>query len=79
MDTFDLISTLVDAGCIEDERYRRGETICQQLAVADLVVANKSDLYGPQDLGNLRCFLLFWGNGKEKLPQMIKQGRIGSD
>lgn len=71
--------TLVDAGCIAEERYRYNETFRQQLEVADLVVANKSDLYGPQDLENLHRFLSCLGNGAVKPLQTVEQGRIKID
>ncbi|WP_444927981.1 CobW family GTP-binding protein [Microbulbifer sp. TRSA002] len=71
--------TLVDARCIEDNRYLRSETFRQQLEVADLVVANKSDLYGPEDLQNLQRFLSFLGEGAEKPLQVVEQGRIELD
>lgn len=38
---------LVDARNIADERYLRSDAFRQQLEVADLVAANKADLYGP--------------------------------
>ncbi|WP_444931085.1 CobW family GTP-binding protein [Microbulbifer sp. SSSA002] len=71
--------TLVDARCIEDDRYLRSETFRQQLEVADLVVANKSDLYGPEDLQNLQRFLAFLGEDTEKPLQVVEQGRIELD
>lgn len=71
--------TLVDARCIGDERYLRSDTFRQQLEVADLVVANKSDLYGPQDLENLRRYLAFLGSGADKPLQAVEQGRIHLD
>ncbi|MFA0812690.1 CobW family GTP-binding protein [Microbulbifer epialgicus] len=71
--------TLVDARCIEDDRYLRSETFRQQLEVADLVVANKADLYGPEDLQNLQRFLSFLGEGTEKPLQVVEQGRIELD
>jgi G3E family GTPase len=49
--------TLVDARKIADERYTRHATFNQQLEIADVVVASKSDLYGVNDLDNLRRYL----------------------
>ncbi|MFT4821050.1 MAG: G3E family GTPase, partial [Candidatus Azotimanducaceae bacterium] len=49
--------TLVDARKIADERYTRHATFNQQLEIADVVVASKSDLYGVNDLNNLRRYL----------------------
>ncbi|MFD1216004.1 CobW family GTP-binding protein [Microbulbifer celer] len=71
--------TLVDARSLEDERYLRSETFQQQLAVADMVVANKSDLYRPGDLQNLQRFLEYSGNAAAASVQTVEQGRIDSD
>ena len=49
--------TLVDARKIADERYTRHTTFNQQLEIADVIVASKSDLYGMDDLANLRRYL----------------------
>ncbi|MCW8128026.1 CobW family GTP-binding protein [Microbulbifer halophilus] len=71
--------TLVDARCIEDERYLRSDSFRQQLEVADLVVANKSDLYGPQELESLRRYLSFLQDDTEITLQAVEQGRIQPD
>lgn len=71
--------TLVDARCIMDERYLRSDTFRQQIEVADLVVANKSDLYGPDDLDNLRRYLTFLPGESEKPLQVVQQGEIEPD
>ncbi|WP_226661428.1 CobW family GTP-binding protein [Microbulbifer aggregans] len=71
--------TLVDARCIEDERYLRSDTFREQLEVADLVVANKSDLYGPDDLENLRRYLTFLGREPNSVLPTVEQGRIQQD
>lgn len=49
--------TLVDARKISDHRYTDHTTFNQQLEIADVVVASKSDLYEPRDLENLRDYL----------------------
>lgn len=49
--------TLVDARKIKDQRYTHNDTFNQQLAVADVTVANKSDLYQPDDFTNLLAYL----------------------
>lgn len=41
--------TLVDARVLADERYTSHRSFQQQIAVADLVVANKADLYDEHD------------------------------
>ncbi|PCO06874.1 GTP-binding protein [Microbulbifer flavimaris] len=71
--------TLVDARKISDERYLSSDTFRQQLEVADLVVANKSDLYGPDDLENLRRYLSFLPGGAEKPLQSVVRGRVDPD
>ena len=48
---------LVDARKITDERYYQHPTYLQQLDVADVVVANKADLYEQDDYTNLVNFL----------------------
>ncbi len=42
--------TLVDARKVKDERYTRHPTFQQKLAIADIIVANKSDQYDASDL-----------------------------
>lgn len=49
--------TLVDARKIADERYTGHATFNEQLEIADVVVASKTDLYGLDDLNNLRYYL----------------------
>ncbi|WKT62208.1 GTP-binding protein [Microbulbifer thermotolerans] len=68
--------TLVDARCLADERYLSNDTFRQQLEVADLVVANKSDLYGPRDLEALRRFLSSSAHGPTKPLKVVEQGRL---
>lgn len=41
--------TLVDARKLADERYTTHETFNQQIAIADVVLGNKADLYGAGD------------------------------
>jgi G3E family GTPase len=43
------IVTLVDARNLADPRYTEHATFNQQIAIADVVVGNKQDLYQPQD------------------------------
>ena len=49
--------TLVDARNITDPRYNTHATFLDQLGVADIIVANKTDLYLGQELKNLETFL----------------------
>lgn len=46
--------TLVDARNLSDERYTNHDTFKQQLEIADVVVANKTDLYSEKDRTNLQ-------------------------
>ncbi|AQA18598.1 cobalamin biosynthesis protein CobW [Halioglobus japonicus] len=49
--------TVVDARNIADERYSTHATFEQQLAIADLVIANKQDLYSDSDKANLQAYV----------------------
>ena len=49
--------TLVDARNLSDERYTNHETFRQQLSIADVVVANKDDLYGEEDRHRLQSYI----------------------
>lgn len=49
--------TLVDARKISDARYTDNSTFNQQLDIADVLVANKSDLYAPADYDRLCEYL----------------------
>ncbi len=51
------ILTLVDARNLDDERYTGHPTFNQQLAIADLVIGNKNDLYRPEDRRNLTTYV----------------------
>lgn len=77
-DVLDLLSTitLVDARKINDERYIKHPIFNQQLSVADIIVANKSDLYRSDDISALQHFLK---NKDElnKIPlQVVSQGNL---
>lgn len=50
--------TLVDVRKLSDNRYTSHETFNQQLQVADLVVAHKTDLYSVNDIPELESYLL---------------------
>ncbi|WP_372879355.1 CobW family GTP-binding protein [Spongiibacter marinus] len=49
--------TLVDARKVSDERYTQHPTFLQQLAIADVIVANKADQYQAKDFPALLSFL----------------------
>lgn len=49
--------TLVDARHMADAKYREHETFQQQLQIADLIVANKADMYGQSEIAALTSYL----------------------
>ena len=49
--------TLVDARQLSDQRYAEHDTFQQQLAIADVIVANKQDLYSESDKTALQDYL----------------------
>ena len=49
--------TLLDARNLADSRYTSHDTFNQQLEIADIIVANKSDLYRPDDEERLKAYL----------------------
>lgn len=51
------IITLVDARQLHDARYTNHDTFNQQIAIADIVIGNKQDLYENDDKQGLRCYL----------------------
>ncbi len=51
------ILTLVDARKLADKRYTDHATFNQQIAIADIVVGNKQDLYGPGDKIRLESYV----------------------
>ena len=75
------ILTLVDARKLKDQRYTNNETFNQQIAIADIVVGNKLDLYGLDDKQNLQDYvqqtaptktqLLFAQNGDISLGYLV--------
>lgn len=50
------IVTLVDARKLTDQRYIEHETFNQQIAIADIIVGNKEDLYEGEDKKRLRTY-----------------------
>lgn len=49
--------TLVDARKLSDERYTQHDTFNQQIAIADVVVGNKADLYQHSEKNLLKSYL----------------------
>lgn len=68
--------TMVDARKLADRRYTEHDTFNQQLEIADVVVANKTDLYGAKELGDLHLYLQekFGHQAKPVFP--VSQGAI---
>jgi G3E family GTPase len=51
------ILTLVDARNLTDSRYTEHDTFNQQISIADIVVANKHDLYQGDELATLESYV----------------------
>jgi len=69
------ILTLVDARQLSDERYLQSETFKEQIAIADVVVGNKQDLYSNHDKVALENYLQEHALNKIQLV-FAEQGRI---
>jgi len=52
------ILTLVDARKLSDKRYTEHATFNQQIAIADIVVGNKQDLYGEEEKNRLESYVV---------------------
>lgn len=50
------VVTLVDARKLSDPRYTGHDTFNQQIAIADVLVGNKQDLYAPADRERLKMY-----------------------
>ena len=71
------ILTLVDARKLKDQRYTNNETFNQQIAIADIVVGNKLDLYSLDDKQNLQDYVQRTAPAKAQLL-FAQNGDIGS-
>ena len=68
----------IDARNLSDSRYTEHATFNQQIAIADVVVGNKRDLYGPQDEAKLASYVETTGGyGAELL--FTEQGRLSAE
>ncbi|MDM3870006.1 GTP-binding protein [Porticoccus sp. W117] len=72
------IITLVDARKLEDSRYTEHATFNQQIAIADVIVGNKQDLYQPEHKAKLKDY------AKSKAAKGVKiifteQGELAMD
>ena len=68
--------TLVDARKIHDERYTQHASFRQQLNIADVIVANKADLYSDKDLPALMTFLRQTVHLDEKKVYTVNHGQV---
>lgn len=71
--------TLVDARKISDARYTGNDTFNQQLGIADVIVANKTDLYGEQELQQLESYLNDSAALKDKPLHKVEQGQLAME
>jgi len=69
--------TMVDARKVSDTRYTEHNTFKQQFQIADMIIANKSDLYDDEDLANLQQYLHYLKLDDVPL-NTATQGRIDS-
>ena len=67
--------TLVDARKIADPRYSEHATFLQQLDVADVLVASKSEQYGDSELEQFKSFLDARGMG-DKPVEVVSWGKL---
>ncbi len=70
--------TLVDARKVNDQRYREHPTFQQQLAVADLVIANHADQYRGDELQQLQHYLQQHGWGERPLYPTTQAAVVGN-
>jgi len=61
------VVTLVDARKLFDSRYTEHETFNQQIAIADVVVGNKQDLYAADDKAKLAAYVKAQGTSDVKV------------
>ncbi|WP_022960415.1 CobW family GTP-binding protein [Spongiibacter tropicus] len=80
-EVLDLKSTLalVDARKVHDERYTQHASFRQQLAIADVIIANKADLYSDGDLPALMAFLEQIVDLNEKAVYPVAHGQVDTD
>lgn len=71
--------TLVDARKVRDARYTEHPTFVQQLAVSDVIVANKADQYEDGDLAQLQAFLQDTDGLQQKPLHAVEHGALQAD
>ena len=69
------IITLVDARQLSDMRYTENETFSQQIAIADIIVGNKRDLYQQADYVELERYVHKYGLAQVSI-MVTQQGAI---
>lgn len=70
--------TLVDARKLTDPRYTEHETFNQQIAIGDLIVGNKQDLYQDKDKARLNDYINKFGQPHAEVI-FTQQGEIAFD
>ncbi|CAA0090012.1 Zinc-binding GTPase YeiR [Zhongshania aliphaticivorans] len=71
--------TLVDARKVHDPRYTEHSTFKQQLAIADIIVANKAEQYQVEDFPALLDYLDKIMNLDNKSVYQVSQGQMDID
>ena len=72
------IITLVDARNLSDPRYTENGTFNQQIAIADVIVGNKNDLYQHQDRVQLEDYVKSKSQPEPKIV-FTEQGQLSLD
>ena len=71
--------TLVDARKVQDKRYADHSIFNQQLAIADVIIANKADQYQQEDFPALLDFLERTGSLGKKSVFQVSHGQLQLD
>ncbi|MBQ4811117.1 GTP-binding protein [Pseudoalteromonas luteoviolacea] len=71
------VITLVDARNLENKRYTEHATFVQQIAISDVVIGNKQDLYAPHHQDTLTRYLSEQGFDSKQL-YFCEQGQLDS-
>jgi len=72
------VITLVDARKLSDERYTKHQTFNQQIAIADVIVGNKTDLYQQGDQQRLTQYVAQHCHEQAKVT-FTRQGALAID
>ncbi len=71
--------SLVDARKLQDSRYTNNDTFNQQLEVAEVIIANKSDLYETHDFPALLNYVEKKFPADSKLIYQVQHGAVDMD